>query len=108
MRYAAKQESCCGDFKKRLAFSLLACQLVGLPAKKYRIINMGIVKFEKIENNIIELRGQKVILDSDVADLYKVETRDVNKSVKNNPDKFPEGYIFELTQEEFEDLRWKF
>src|SRR3989304_10505 len=60
--------------------SLQACQLVGLPAKKYRIINMGIVKFEKIENNIIELRGQKVILDSDVADLYKVETRDVNKS----------------------------
>jgi len=36
-----------------------------------------------------------------------VETRDINKSVKNNPDKFPEGYIFELDNKEFADLRWK-
>ena len=69
---------------------------------------MEIVRFGNIEKNIIELRGEKVILDSDVADLYGAETRDVNKSVKNNPDKFPEGYIFELTREVFEDLRWKF
>ncbi|SFQ03123.1 ORF6N domain-containing protein, partial [Hydrogenimonas thermophila] len=38
---------------------------------------------------IIEIRGQKVLLDSDVAKVYEVETRDVNKAVKNNPDKFP-------------------
>lgn len=58
------------------------------------------VKFEEVENKIIDLRGQKIILDSVVAKLYGVETRDVNKAVKNNPDKFPEGYIFELTKEE--------
>jgi hypothetical protein len=69
---------------------------------------MEVLKFENIGNKVIELRGEKVILDSDVAELYGVETRDINKSVKNNPDKFPEGYIFELTQSEFENLRWKF
>lgn len=67
-----------------------------------------IVKFEHIENKIIELRGQRVILDSDVAVLYGVETRDVNKAVKNNTVKFPKGYIFELTKDELENLRWKF
>ena len=55
-----------------------------------------LLKFDHVENKIIELRGQKVILDSDLAGLYGVETRDINKAVKNNPDKFPEGYIFEL------------
>ena len=69
---------------------------------------MNIVKFEEIENKIIEIKGQKVILDSDVADLYGVETRDINKAVKNNPDKFPDGYVFEINKTEFEDLRWKF
>jgi phage regulator Rha-like protein len=48
-----------------------------------------------------------VILDSDIAVLYGVETRDINKAVKNNPAKFPEGYIFELDNKEFGDLRWK-
>ena len=50
---------------------------------------MDIVKFEDVINKIIEIRGEKVILDSDVAELYGVETRDVNKAVKNNGDKFP-------------------
>jgi hypothetical protein len=43
-----------------------------------------------------------------VAELYGVETRDINKAVKNNPDKFPDGYTFVLNKSEFEDLRWKF
>jgi len=63
---------------------------------------MGIVKFEKIENNIIELRGQKVILDSDVADLYGVKTKEINQAVSNNAEKFPNSYIFELTKTERE------
>ena len=46
-----------------------------------------------VEEKIITLRNQQVILDCDVAELYGVETRDINKSVKNNPEKFPEGYI---------------
>ncbi len=59
-----------------------------------------IVKFSDVENAIFQLRGQNVILDSDVAKLYGVETMRVNEAVKNNPDKFPTGYIFELTKEE--------
>ena len=54
----------------------------------------------EVENKIITLRDQQVILDSDVAELYGVETRDINKAVKNNPGKFPEGYIFELNSME--------
>ena len=54
----------------------------------------------EVEKKIITLRNQQVILDSDVADLYGVETRDVNKAVKNNPKKFPQGYIFTLNEEE--------
>lgn len=60
-----------------------------------------------IESLIIELRKQKVILDSAVAALYGVETRDINKAVKNNPDKFPAGYVFEIAKVELADLRWK-
>ena len=54
----------------------------------------------EVESKIITLRDQQVILDSDVAELYGVETRDINKAVKNNPGKFPNGYIFELTTSE--------
>lgn len=68
----------------------------------------GIIKIENIQDLIFEIRGVKVILDSDVAALYGVETRDINKAVKNNPDKFPDSYVFELNKKEFEDLRWKF
>jgi hypothetical protein len=67
----------------------------------------GALKLKQVEERIIVIRGRNVMLDSDVAELYSVETRDVNKSVKNNPDKFPEGYVFELSKEEFDGLRWK-
>ena len=53
-----------------------------------------------VEEKIITLRNQQVILDCDVAELYGVETRDINKAVKNNPQKFPSGYIFELDTNE--------
>lgn len=67
-----------------------------------------LLKLSDVENVIIELRGQKVILDSNVAQLYGVQTREVNQAIKNNPDKFPPGYIYELTKAEVEDLRSKF
>ena len=60
----------------------------------------NLVKFDEVESKIIELRNQKVILDSDVANLYGVTTKEINQAVKNNPEKFPEGYIFSLTKEE--------
>jgi len=69
---------------------------------------MEMIKFENLENKILEIRDEKVLLDSDVAELYGVETKRVNEAVKNNIDKFPNGYLFELTKEEFEILRSKF
>lgn len=61
---------------------------------------MQIVQYDQVKNKIIEIRDQKVIIDSDVAELYGVETRDINKAVKNNPKKFPQGYIFQLEKAE--------
>lgn len=61
---------------------------------------MQIVAFDTIKEKIIELRSKKVILDSDVAELYGVETKRINEGVKNNPDKFPLGYIFEWDEDE--------
>lgn len=58
----------------------------------------------KTESKIIVIRDTQVILDRDVAELYGVETRDINKAVKNNPKKFPSGYIIELTNREKDEL----
>jgi hypothetical protein len=55
---------------------------------------------ENIKGKIILIQGQRVILDSDVAELYGVETKRVNEAIKNNPEKFPEGYIIILTDSE--------
>ena len=48
----------------------------------------------EVEEKIITLRGQKVILDCDLAQLYGVQTKEINQAVRNNPEKFPEGYVF--------------
>ena len=58
------------------------------------MMGKDIVTFSEVEKAVFELREQKVILDSDVAKLYNVETMRVNEAVKNNPDKFPQGYIY--------------
>ena len=58
------------------------------------------MKFDLVEEFIIELRGEKVILVNNVATLYGVETREINQAVKNNPEKFPDGYVLTLTKEE--------
>ncbi|MCL2028208.1 MAG: ORF6N domain-containing protein [Bacteroidales bacterium] len=54
----------------------------------------------QIEDKIIEIRNQNVILDFDVAKHYDVETKRINEAVKNNPDKFPDGFVFELSDSE--------
>lgn len=64
-----------------------------------------ILKLSNIENKIIEIRDQQVILDFDVAELYGVVTKRVNEAIKNNPEKFPKGYIFELTKQEWRQIR---
>ncbi|KIM06097.1 MAG: hypothetical protein KN64_00965 [Sulfurovum sp. AS07-7] len=61
---------------------------------------MSIIKFDAIENKLIKYKGQFVIIDSDIAQLYGVETREINQAVSNNPEKFPDEYIIELTKEE--------
>ena len=59
----------------------------------------------KIQNLIYEIRGHKVMLDSDLAKLYGVETKRLNEAVKRNITRFPKHYMFQLTQDEFNDLR---
>ena len=65
---------------------------------------MDIIKIENIESKIITLREQKVILDSDVADLYGVATKRINEALKNNLDKFPDGYTWEVSETERDKL----
>lgn len=60
--------------------------------------------YKEVENKIIDLRGQQIILDSDVAKLYGVSTKEINQAVKNNPDKFPLDYIFSISKNEKMEL----
>ena len=64
-----------------------------------------IIKEEKIENMIYEIRGKQVMLDSDLAKLYRVETKRINEAVRRNTEKFPERFCFKLTDEE-SNLFW--
>jgi phage regulator Rha-like protein len=65
----------------------------------------GAMDFSEIEKAIVTVKAQKVIIDSDVARIYGVETKRVNEAVKENSDKFPVGYILKLTNEETHVLR---
>jgi hypothetical protein len=66
-----------------------------------------IIRFNQVEDKIFVLRDQNVIFDSDVAALYGVQTKEINQAVRNNPDKFPSGYILEVDNKEFARLRSK-
>ena len=66
-----------------------------------------IITTKDVEDKVIFVRGQKVLLDRDVAALYGVETKRVNEAVRNNIEKFPDGYIIELTDEESSSVRSK-
>lgn len=61
-----------------------------------------------VRDSIVIIRGLPVIADADVANLYGVETKRINEAVRNNPDKFPEDYMFVLSSEELSFLRSKF
>ena len=61
-----------------------------------------------IQDLIFEIRGQKVMIDRDLADLYGVEVKALNQSVKRNIDRFPLDFMFQLTQYEWENLRSQF
>lgn len=64
---------------------------------------------EKIENLIYEIRGKQVMLDSDLAKLYECKngTKDINKAVNRNTNKFPENYYFQLTETEYKNLKFQ-
>lgn len=64
-----------------------------------------IIPEEVIVSKIYHIRGKKVMLSHDLAELYLVETRRLNEQVKRNPGKFPERYMFQLTKEEYKSLR---
>jgi len=63
---------------------------------------------EIIENKILLIRGQKVMLDRDLARLYGVTTKNLNKAVSRNLDSFPEDFLFQLDKDEYESLRFQF
>ena len=66
---------------------------------------VGVLPLEAVTQRIFLLRGQKVLLDSDLAELYGVETRRLNEQVRRNRAKFPQDFIFELTSDEFTNLK---
>ncbi len=63
---------------------------------------------ERIEQTILVLRGHKIILDRDLAAMYGVSTRDLNKAVSRNLDRFPDDFMLQLTRSEFNDLKFQF
>ena len=73
--------------------------------KQHPYEEFAVVPIERIENQIYLIRGEKVMLDADLAQLYQVETRVLTQAVKRNANRFPEDFMFQLTTEETESLR---
>ena len=67
-----------------------------------------LIQIDDIKSRIFTIRGMQVMLDSDLAEFYQTETKYINRAVKRNPDRFPEGFIFQLTKTEMESLRFQF
>ena len=67
-----------------------------------------IASVAQIESQIFLIRGQKVMLDEDLAALYEVETKELNRAVKRNIERFPDDFMFQLTADEFANLRFQF
>lgn len=61
---------------------------------------MQVIKQDQVQEKIITLRGHQIIVDADMAELYGLDTREINQAVKNNPEKFHDGYLFELKASE--------
>jgi hypothetical protein len=64
-----------------------------------------IVKVENVEDKIYMIRGQRVMFDSDLAEVYQVATKVLNQAVKRNLHRFPEDFMFQLTEDEFKQMR---
>jgi hypothetical protein len=68
----------------------------------------GMVEEQKILSRIYVIRGQKVMLDEDLAQMYNVETKRLNEQIKRNPSRFPKDFMFTLTDKEYENLKSQF
>ncbi len=68
----------------------------------------NMISDEHIMNKIYYIRNQKVMMDMDLAELYRLETKRLNEQVKRNIKRFPEDFMFRLTQNEFENLKSQF
>jgi phage regulator Rha-like protein len=73
--------------------------------KKQSVIKIILMIIQSIQNRIYELRGERVMLDRDLAALYETETKRLTQSVKRNIKRFPKDFMFQLSKEEFEDIR---
>ena len=62
------------------------------------------ISFENLDNRLINYKNELVLIDRDLAELYGVTTKEINQAVSNNPDKFPNGYVIELTKDEKNEL----
>ena len=83
-------------------YVILNLSIHSLIEKRY-IMNEMILKEEQIENLIYEVRGMQVMLDSDLSRLYNVETKQLNRQVKRNIDRFDEDFMFQLTNLEYKN-----
>lgn len=68
----------------------------------------SLIPIERIEKSIYLIRGHKVMIDSDLADLYGVEIKALNRAVKRNLERFPEDFCFQLSEKEYDSLRCQF
>lgn len=73
-----------------------------------KVVDKKILKVEQIESVILRIRRKRVLLDRDLAELYGVTTGNLNKAVRRNIDRFPDDFMFQLTKEEYEAVRFQF
>ena len=80
-----------------------------MPEDKKKEIDVTVIEVteEYLKEKLYEIRGKRVLLDADLAEIYGYDTKGFNRQVKNNIEKFDEDFMFELTDEELEDLRYK-
>ena len=87
---------------KMLAFSMRAAYALHMPKKK---ASEQVATNEQIERSIHVIRGQRVMLDSDLAQLYGVTTKQLNQQVSRNKERFPDDFSYQLTLQEFRNLK---
>ena len=95
--------------RSQIATSSFKKDIVMSEIKSEKAVDLAVIKSEsEIRRMIYIVRNQQVMLDSDLASLYHVETKRLNERVKRNQNRFPDSFCFQLTRDEFENLRSQF